>query len=58
MSGISHITQVVQLLLRWGGNPAMQDNFGSTAKSEATKYGWEEIVKLLQREEYLRARVS
>ncbi|GAX83177.1 hypothetical protein CEUSTIGMA_g10603.t1 [Chlamydomonas eustigma] len=50
--------EVVQELLRWGGDPAAKDNFGTTAKSEAVKYGWTEIVQLLQREEELKSMVA
>ena len=44
---------VVQLLLRWGASALLQDNFGSTAKSEAQKYGRRELLELLEASEKL-----
>lgn len=44
---------VAQLLLRWGASALLQDNFGSTAKSEAQKYGRRELLELLEASEKL-----
>ena len=41
--------EVTQILLAWGANPELRDNFGNTAVSEARNFGRSDLLQALER---------